>query len=202
MAKRSSLIPKMKKDLFERKRESKVYYIALILVTAMFLIFTLGGGTGFTGTFGRIAGFFILVIIGYGLVDWSLDITERHGFWKEKEEIDGKANLRMRDTSKTLERASKGEKTSQKNLSERIAKTFLINLKEKRDLTEEELEELLKDEEELRRIVDDKVISDFIFNEFKGDEKEKDNGFLSSSEDPKEYRKKIEQVIRRIEKWD
>lgn len=183
----------------KRNRESKIYYIALIFLTAVFIILTLEGGTGFTGTFSRIIGFIILAIFGYGLLDWSSAVTEKHVFWREKEELDEEVNLRMHGTSKILERALDGEKTSQKALLEKMRKTFFIKLKEKRNLTDDDLQELLIDEKKLRKIVQDEVISKFILSELNEKERGKEEGIFSTNKD---QRKKIEHLIRRIEKWD
>ncbi|MEF8873732.1 MAG: hypothetical protein V5A88_03560 [Candidatus Thermoplasmatota archaeon] len=199
----NTLISKINNGPFARKRESKVYYLALVFLIGIFIVFTLSGGIGFAGTVGRISGFFILAMIAYGLIDWGSAVTEKHEFWREKEDLDEEVNLRMRKTSKIIERASSGEKTSKKTLSEKIKKTFLIKLKEKRDLTEEEVQELLEDEEEFRRIVQDEVISDYILEDLEEEEeKGKIATFLSSLEDKEEYRKKTKQVIRRVEGWE
>jgi len=206
-------IRRIKKDMLEKKKESMFYYFALISLTAVFLILTLGGGADFTGTFGRVAGFFILLLIGYTLIERGENITEKHELWEEKEKLDEEINLRMYNTSKTLQRASEGETTSQKKMAEKIKKAFLIKLREERGLSEEEMQELLKDEDKFRTMVEDDLISDFILTEVndEGGEKKKVTSFLLSSEETEEaentekiekYRKKIDLIIRRIEQWD
>lgn len=183
----STVFPKV--NIFEENRESKLYYLFLIFLVVLFLVFTLGEDrTGFAGTIGRVSGLVILLVIGYGLIDWSFAITESEEFWQEEEDIDEKINLRMEETSKILERASQGEKTSQDNLTDKVRKTFFTMLKERRGLIEEGLQELLMDEDRFRSVVDDDLISDFI---------------LDGPEDfEEEYEKKIEEVIGRMERWD
>ncbi len=206
----TAMVSKVKNILFRRRGTSKTYYIALISLTALFLALMLSGATGFTGVLGRTFGFLILVILAYSLVDWNLNMTESDEFWIEKKELDEIVNLRMQDTSKTLNRASRGEKICKKNLSKKIRNVFFIKLKEKKDLTEEEIQTLLQDRDKFHRIVQDEVISDFILASYSDDKTgtdeeeftQKISSLFSSGKDPKEYKKEIKQVIQRVEEWD
>ncbi|MBS3782053.1 MAG: hypothetical protein KGY66_01705 [Candidatus Thermoplasmatota archaeon] len=206
----TAMVPKVKKVLFKGRVTSNTYYIALISLTVLFLVLMWSGEGGFTGVLGRSLGFFILVILSYSLIDWCLNITESSESWREKKELDEIVNLRMQDTSKTMNRASKGERICQRKLSEKIRNIFFIKLKEKKDLTEEEIKELLQDRDKFQRTVQDEVISDFILASYSDDKTgtddkeltQKISSFFSPRKDPKEYNKEIEQVIRRVEEWD
>ncbi len=210
MGKIKTAISKIKRDLFERRETSSFYYIALFSLTALFLVLMLGNRTRLLRTLGRSLGFLILVILAYSFIDWNLDVTERFKFWKEKREIDQEVNFRMEETTKLVERASSGEKLSQEKLSEKLRNTFLIKLKDKRNLSEDQVQELLENQDKFRRVVRDEAIADFILNGFEDekvideDEKRwfKKIGLFSSSKEKMELPKKeIERIIRRIERW-
>ncbi|MFP3872271.1 MAG: hypothetical protein ACOC55_02740 [Candidatus Natronoplasma sp.] len=204
------VVSKTKKDLFDSRENSTLYYFALAFLTLLFFIFMLSEGTGIVGVLGRTLGFLILVILAYSMIDWVSSSTKDPEYWEDKRELDEEVNLRIQEASELLERVSKGGKISKKNLSKKIREVFYIKLKEKKDLSNEEVRELLKDEERFREVVKDSVISDFILSS--NEDKETTNGKKgsiekligsnSSNERGEEHKKEIERVIRRISTWD
>ncbi len=209
----TSAFTNIKEDLFDRKENSSFYYLALLSLTVLFFLLMLGNGTGILGALGRAIGFFILIILGYNLIDWNLETTENFELWREKREVDQKVNLRILETSKLVDRAAEGEKLSEENIAEKIRDVFFIKLKERKDLSEGGLRALLDDQKELRKVIQDEKISDFILYGFEDreahEEKKKDDGIIkktklfgSSGKNGEKQKKEIERMIRRIERWE
>ncbi|MBS3781967.1 MAG: hypothetical protein KGY68_05100 [Candidatus Thermoplasmatota archaeon] len=149
------------------------------------------------------------MILAYSLVDWSIKVTENTERWTEDEELDEDINLRIQDVSELLRRASEGKEKSQEILHKRLKKIFFVKLKEKKDISRDDIRDLIRKPEELRKVVKDEVISDFILSTEKKSSKtdiqrrKSKRGFLSSSKknDPEKYKEKIKEIIQRINSW-
>ncbi|MBS3790452.1 MAG: hypothetical protein KGY66_06000 [Candidatus Thermoplasmatota archaeon] len=196
-------------DLLDQKRTSNSLYLLIASLIILSFLFVIGGEGDLTEILGRILGFIIIMILAYSLVDWSIKVTENTERWTEDEELDEDINLRIQDVSELLRRASEGKEKSQEILHKRLKKIFFVKLKEKKDISRDDIRDLIRKPEELRKVVKDEVISDFILSTEKKSSKtdiqrrKSKRGFLSSSKknDPEKYKEKIKEIIQRINSW-
>ncbi len=166
----------------------------------------MGEDEGLPFYIGRFISFVIVVLFAYNLIDWTSNITEKSEEWTEKEVLDEDINLRIKDISELIKRASEGQNVSQDILHNKLKKIFFLKLKEVEDISDNELNELVRKPDEFRKVVQDEVIADFILSMEK-DSGETKNGkvkFLSSSKRDweKDYKKKIKDIIQRIDEWE
>ncbi|MBS3817397.1 MAG: hypothetical protein KGY76_07540 [Candidatus Thermoplasmatota archaeon] len=213
MADITGMISRTKEDLFGRRGESKVFYFFIVLLAVFFLIMVLGEGDEVTALIGSVAGYVLLVIIAYSLIDWTSSNTENSEFLSGEDNLEEDVNLRIQETSEIVKRAFEGKEVSQERLEEKIEETFLIKLKEKRNLDEKDVQKLLKDEEEFRKVVNDEVISDFILSDREDRSSDEDSkGWIEKTrdilvsdrkgEEEKRYKKDMVDIIGRIEEWE
>lgn len=197
---------KMIDNLMGQKRTSNFFYLLIVLFALLSVLFVMGGDEGLPFILGRIMGFIIIVMLAYILIEWLTQIIEGTDQWTEVESLDEDINLRVQDISELLERASEGKKKSQEDLNERLKKIFFLKLKEKKDISDEDLKNLVEEPEKFREEVQDEVIADFILSMEDGSSETKTGSskFLSSSkrESQKGYKSKIKDIIQRIDRWE
>ncbi|MFP4143131.1 MAG: hypothetical protein ACLFT7_07315 [Thermoplasmata archaeon] len=169
-----------------------LYYIlmSLIVIGAIVGIILLGGMIRLT------LAILILLVIGFNLIYWSIDETRNTDIWKREREFDEVVNLKLRKDSDLVKRAFRGMEVSQGYLEKKIKDLFLDKLMDDRNLIQEEIRELLKDEEKFREVVDDEVISDFILS--KTGEEEQSYTERLRGED---YEQWISTLLERINGW-
>jgi len=197
------------KELLDQKRTSNPLYILIASLAILSLLLVMGGEGGLTEILGRILGFIIVTILAYSLVDWTAQITEDPDRWAEDEELDENINLRIQDVSELLKRAAEGKEKSREILHKRLKEIFFVKLKVKKDISRGEIRDLAKKPEEFRKVIQDEMISDFILStEGKSSnvglrKRKSKRSFLASSKknNPKEYKKKIKEIIQRINRW-
>lgn len=150
-----------------------------------------------------------------------LESTNPMERWRKPNKIDeiiGRSMLE--DQSERMERAYQGRKLSQALLEEELKENFLSKVKRERDLDEEELENILEEPEELRTIIEDRMIFKFLMNHktYKGVVRNKKDGSdwkLSRGpsalsrlfgdkliQEDKKYRERMERLIDRMEEWN
>lgn len=198
----------------ETLSQNSILFLAVIFLFFLFIIFTFGGVGFFGGGLSRVFGLIILIIFGYMLINWTTEYVglDEDNVLDEDEEYED--NLKIKEISDMLERASEKKTVSQDLLHNKIKDMFIMKLREKRNLTNEEVQNLLKDPAESRRVIDDEMISNFILALEKNDirsnsSSKKDNKpFPSLTEErdekkyKKEYKMKIKELIERINAWD
>ncbi len=161
-------------------------------------------------------------LIGLALIAW-VSIGLIYKARKEVKKINGwgrikgrnkKINLPLKRTSSLVERALNGKLLSQVLVEKRIREVFIEKIKDMKSLSEEDLDYLFKNPSTLRKMIDDEIISDFLMNSKRiktGNViRKKDEYTLhfeteqaqQSKEKGKAYRKKIEDVIERISRWE
>jgi len=197
---------KMIDDLLDRDSTSNFFYLLAGLLILLSILFIMGEDEGLPFYIGRFISFVIVVLFAYNLIDWTSNITEKSEEWTEKEVLDEDINLRIKDISELIKRASEGQNVSQDILHNKLKKIFFLKLKEVEDISDNELNELVRKPDEFRKVVQDEVIADFILSMEK-DSGETKNGkvkFLSSSKRDweKDYKKKIKDIIQRIDEWE
>lgn len=183
-------------QLTKKESGDQLYYILMAL-----LILALGAGIVFIGGMLRFTlAVFILLIIGFNLVYWMFEETEKSEIWKREYEYDEEVNLKLRKSSDLVRRAFKGMELSQGLLEKKIRDLYLDKLKEERNLSQEEVRELLNDAEEFRKVVDDDLISDFILS--KEDQHGIDEQPSSEKSKGENYEQWITYLLKRIEGWE
>ncbi|MEF8873725.1 MAG: hypothetical protein V5A88_03525 [Candidatus Thermoplasmatota archaeon] len=196
------------KDILLPKKEgeSLLYYLIMALI-----IFPMAVGIILVGGMLRLTlANLILFIIGFNLVYWSMEITEKSDVWKSEEEFDERVNLKLKGDSELVKRACKGMELSRGILEKKIKNLYLSKLMENRNLEKEKVGELLKNSEEFRQVVDDDIISDFILSKRgeneseRVDEEENLEEERSSTKqfEGEEYKRWISKLLKRIEGWE
>ncbi len=133
--------------------------------------------------------------------------------WRRPQGEDKVQNLPLERMSGRMDRALKGLELSQTLIEKRLKRDLVEKIKEKKDMSEGDIKELLKNEDDLRKIVEDETLVDFLLNSKKiedivGKEDERVNGFhlLSRSEDVNKkkdsaYEKKMKDVMEKVSGW-
>jgi len=175
------------------EEDDRLYYLlmGLIVVGLIAGIVLVGGMVRVT------MAIFILLLIGFNLIYWVVEDTENPDIWKRESEYHEEVNLKLRGTSELVQRAFKGMELSQGYLEKKIKDLFLDKLMDKRNISQDELRELMRDPEGFRDVVDDKVISDFIL--YKKEESEKS---FEKRLKEKEYEELISELLTKIEEWE
>ncbi len=188
-------------NLLREKETSNFFYLLVGLLALLSILFVMGGDEGLAFILGRIAGFIIIILIAYNLIEWTSHVTESPENWTEKESLDEDINLRIQDISELLERASEGKEMSQDILHERIKKIFFLKFKEVEDISDNELDDLVRKPDEFRKVVKDEMIADFILStEEKSSKRKKIKSLKGASQ--KKYKRKIKDLIQRIDEWE
>jgi len=189
--------------LMEKSETSNFFYILVGLLILVSMLFVLGGDEGLPFTLGRIVSFIIVIVIAYNLIEWTSEITEEPEEWGGKDTLDEEINLRVKDISKLLERASEGKEKSQEIFHERLKRIFFLRFKEDMGLTDEELKDLINKPGEFRDLVRDDLIADFILATEDKEGYEKVDFFSASGlSGKKRYKKKIKDVIKSMNRWE
>lgn len=151
----------------------------------------------------------ILFIIGFNLVYWSMEITEKSYIWRNEEEFDERINLKLKGDSDLVKRACEGMELSRGILEKKIRNLYLSKLMEDRNLDQKEVRELLQNPEDFRQVVDDDIISDFILSKRGKDETKRVDEEENLEEERSstkqfegvEYKRWISTLLKRIEGW-
>ena len=178
----------------------RLYYLlmGLIVVGLIAGIVLVGGMVRFT------MAILILFLIGFNLIYWVVGDTENSDIWKREVEYHEEVNLKLRGSSELVQRAFKGMELSQGYLEKRVVDLFKEKLKDNRNLSENDVIELLNEPDEFRELVDDEIISDFILFKENRDE----DGSIDDQSNKKErlkgedYERWVSTLLKRIEGWE
>ncbi len=136
-------------------------------------------------------------LIGGGLFKDS----KRREIWGNKSSLDEPLNTRLESLDKIIEGAVKGKKISQALLEQKIIELIQRKLDLERGISRESFKELLKNPEELKKVIDDEVIYGFMMDArmliYLGNKKRSDE--RSHRVTGQEYRRWIEEVLDRVE---
>ncbi len=174
----------------KKEEGNLLYYILMAMIV-------LGSSVGIvlvSGMFRLTLALLIIFVIGFNLVYWVVEETDDTEIWEREDELNEEINLKLKETSELVQRAFRGMELSQGVLEKKIENLFLEKLKENRNLSEEEVRELVRDQEKFRQVVDDELISDFILSK-------KDEDFSSERLERENYKRLISTLLKRIEKW-
>ncbi len=126
-------------------------------------------------------------------------------------------NLPLKKTSDTTKRAIKGFQLSQMLIEKRLRKNFMEKIKDEKSFSDEEMKRLMDNPSELKDVIDDKVLFDFMINSKRVDDLfQKDTKSIfpnvvksirskKNSKEKKEkvnFEKKMEVIIEKISRWE
>ncbi|MFO7991529.1 MAG: hypothetical protein R6U61_04440 [Thermoplasmata archaeon] len=124
--------------------------------------------------------------------------------WKKTSKLKQTQSSDFTKTSNLVQRAFKGLEISQTLLEQRLKNNFIEMMKHERGYSPDYIEELLEDHGKLREVVGDDIITEFLIN--CNNYRELCRGSKSPSskvsyKEDKDYRKKIKDLINRMEDW-
>ncbi|GEM_PF-2518118 len=187
-----------------------------------YLVFLLLGGAIFTlllfsaGTQMRFLGMVLTIWIALTMIFAAKQKTKSISSWtrpKRKEIMD---NVPLRRRGDTIERALNGLKLSQILLERRLRRGIMEKVKDEKDLSETEMKKLMKRPNELKKVIDDDFLTDFLLHSRRlkdiiQEDKEDTTlfDFLKrfrrsedwGEEDKKAYEMKIKKTIQKISNW-
>ncbi len=180
------------------------YYLLILLALIGFIIII----EGYLDTFARMLSFLVVIIFAYGLITWSHSSIEEDEFWEDKDELSEEINLQVRDIKRVLKLASEGKEKSREKLHKRIEEILFLKLKDKKDMSRQQIRDLAEKPEELQELVNDKMISEFILymerssdsSDSNAKKKEKENYYIEKIEGT-EYKEYIKKLMKRIDEW-
>jgi len=192
----------------EKEGQERLFHmvmISIIVVLAVMMTF-IGGSLKW------LLGLSIIFLMGVIILVEIYDSSNTISFWKRDNKLDSIVNLNLDRLSEIAERAYRSRTVSKALLEERIKEEFVKKLKNYKNLTDEETEKLLNNPKELREVVDDDVITNFIIGSksyskvVHEEPKSKKTflqkiGFKNISVD-KDYKERINEVLERMEEWN
>lgn len=176
-----------------------IIFSALIVLT-----FFLQGGTRWT--LALIILFFAGIIVARRL---SRDL-KKPSIWRRESELDEFVHRELPQTDELVDRAFKGKRLSQAMLEQKLKKIFIDKLMDKRNLKREEIDELMKDEKKLDKVVGDETLSDFLVNvtdpsdtisEDEEADLEKDILERGGESIDTDYKGYIKKIMKRMKRW-
>lgn len=188
----------------------KLYYmLQAVLVGVLFLMILLPEGRTFHLVSGalndQVLAYAIIFIIGFNVVLWVAKRTESSEVWSSGNAMVEDENFKLLDDSETIRRASKGMQFSRGKLRKRIKDLVLNKIKMEEDMSDEDIDDLLNDEERLGEIVDDDAIVEFLlsFDRRENGISEEESLFKSKlfGDAESDYKENINSIVERIERW-
>ncbi|MFW5928158.1 MAG: hypothetical protein ACOCSL_03060 [Thermoplasmatota archaeon] len=187
------------------------FLIGLILFLSLFFVIM-------GGFYEWVLGLFVLALMCLLIVGEVSGRSRDMLFWKREDEVDSELNMNLKEVSKVAERAYTGKKVSKARLEERIIKEFLSKIKTERELSNDEVEEMLDEPKELRERIDDDQITEFILGsksftdivheksiheqpDTRWSNFKKKFKFKKETYD-EEYKRKINNILKRMEEWN
>lgn len=176
-------------------------YIVFIMVSAglsIFLLFT-------AGNLQRFIGITLLVWISFSIIYAAGKNTKRISTWRRTSRYDGVENLPLKRDSETMERALNGLELSQTIVEKRLRKTLIEKIKDEKDLSMKEMNELLKQPSKLEKIVDNERLNDYLLNSKRMKDvirSENSNDLSEEEGKDRSFKKRIEEVIEKISSWE
>ncbi len=174
--------------------------IIFVLLVFMFLI-------GNPGQW--IVGLIILGLVGLNIFFKLYGKSEKLDKWERKNKLDDIVHLKISRTSDVAKSAFKGKELSQAILEEKLIDEFIKKMMDKRNLNESEIKFLFDNPSKLKKVVGDEEISSFVL---KGkslkkvlqnlDEDVSKKVLFRAIKEDKDYKRKIERLIKKMEEWN
>ncbi|MFW5945768.1 MAG: hypothetical protein ACOCTN_02705 [Candidatus Natronoplasma sp.] len=194
--------------------ESGDYFRPLILFfLGIFIILLILGG-GLEEPLATILTIWISLFFVFSAVEKTKDLTS----WKRIRNTKEKQNLPLKKTSDKTERAVEGLELSQMLIEKNLRKNLMEKIKKENSLSEKEMRQLMEKPSELKKVINDDELFDFMKNSKTIEDlsKKKTKSLLSKvnnlftfskdinrkKTDEKGFEKKMKRTIRKITEWE
>lgn len=204
--------------MFEEKMNDltpdKTYRKLLLGLIAFLSIFFIFMG----GYIEWVLGLLVLLLMCMLIASEIGDMSSEMSFWERDDDIDYELNMNLKEISKVADRAFNGKKVSKARLEERIIKEFLGKVKTNRELSDDDIKDMLNDPEKMGKKIDDEKITDFIlgsksFTDIVHEKSihEQDISRWSNLKDKlkfkkevkdENYKERIDEILKRMEEWN
>ena len=198
----------MTNTTIEEESEERLLKLIIVSIIALLAIFMAFVGGSLRWLVGLVIIVFMGIIVIFQIYERSIGISN----WGRDNELDSIVNLNLERLSEIAGRAYRKRTISKALLEDRIKEEFIKKIKNHKNLSDAEMEKLLKDPDELREIIDDDLIADFIlrsksYNKVIHDESTSKKsffdklGFRKITVD-KDYKERIDEILKRMEEWN
>lgn len=153
----------------------------------------------------------ILGLLGFNMVNHIRHRTENMDVWKRENELDDIVHLHISRISEVTKNAYYGKKLSRGILEEYLTDEFIEKMKDKRNLTDSEIDYLLDHPDDLKKVIRDDELTDFILKakslkkvlqkDYYGSDK-KEKKFFEKEKLDKAYKNKINRLVKKMEEWN
>jgi len=153
----------------------------------------------------------ILGLLGFNMVNHIRHRTENMDVWKRENELDDIVHLHISRISEVTKNAYYGKKLSRGILEEYLTDEFIEKMKDKRNLTDSEIDYLLDHPGDLKKVIRDDELTDFILKakslkkvlqkDYDGSDK-KEKKFFEKEKLDKAYKNKINRLVKKMEEWN
>ncbi len=153
----------------------------------------------------------ILGLLGFNMVNHIRHRTENMDVWKRENELDDIVHLHISRISEVTKNAYYGKKLSRGILEEYLTDEFIEKMKDKRNLTDSEIDYLLDHPGDLKKVIRDDELTDFILKakslkkvlqkDYYGSDK-KEKKFFEKEKLDKAYKNKINRLVKKMEEWN
>jgi len=153
----------------------------------------------------------ILGLLGFNMVNHIRHRTENMDVWKRENELDDIVHLHISRISEVTKNAYYGKKLSRGILEEYLTDEFIEKMKDKRNLTDSEIDYLLDHPDDLKKVIRDDELTDFILKakslkkvlqkDYDGSDK-KEKKFFEKEKLDKAYKNKINRLVKKMEEWN
>ncbi len=130
--------------------------LILFFLGGLIILFFLGEGLG------ELLATVLTVWISLFVIFAAIKKIKPLSHWKRIKNYKEKQNLPLKRTSDMIERGLKGFELSQMMIEKRIKKDFMEKIKEEENLSEKEIRELIQNPSELKKVIKDEELFNFI----------------------------------------
>jgi len=194
--------------------ESGDYFRPLILffLGGFIILLILAGGLG------EVLATILTIWISLYLLFSALGKIKGSSSWKRSRNSKEKQNLPLKRTSDTMERAVEGLELSQMLIEKRLKKNLREKIKKEDRLSEKEIRQLIDNPSELKKVINDDELFDFMKNSKTIEDLSNKNteslfsrvnnlftfskDIIRKKNNEKGFEKKMKKIIRKISDWE
>ncbi len=201
------LKPSWLQDQAEGKRRSSrplILELVVALLLGVSLLFLSGQPQ-------LLVGLILVLWIGMSILSRVRKNSMRLGRWREKNKSDDFRDMPLEKKSKMMKRALKNREVTQAMIEERLRTLLIQKIKERKNYTDDKIDALLDNPNDLKRVLDDRVLTYFLLNgkRFKdvmrNPSSNSNHSLLediqNSNEKDEKYGKWLNQILKKIHDW-